>query len=92
MPYLYNSKKWTGWDLNPRPQPAFLCRCYLCNVCRAIYGNKAELNRHILTHAGSAKGGEGMYSERSAKRVTLVVDIVKAITATAFILLPLAHW
>ena len=20
MPYLYNSKKWTGWDLNPRPQ------------------------------------------------------------------------
>jgi hypothetical protein len=19
MPYLYNSKKWTGWDLNPRP-------------------------------------------------------------------------
>ena len=20
---LYNRKKWTGWDLNPRPQPAF---------------------------------------------------------------------
>jgi hypothetical protein len=19
---LYNSKKWTGWDLNPRPQQA----------------------------------------------------------------------
>jgi hypothetical protein len=30
---------------------------YLCNVCRAIFGNKADLNRHILTHAGSAKGG-----------------------------------
>jgi hypothetical protein len=67
---------------------------YLCNVCHAIFGNKAELNRHILTHTGSAKGGgEGMYSERSAKRVTLVVDAgVKAITATAFIHLPLAHW
>ena len=42
---------------------------YLCNVCRAIFGNKAELNRHILTHAGSAKGGgEGMYSERRVPR------------------------
>ena len=20
IPYLYNRKKWTGWDLNPRPQ------------------------------------------------------------------------
>jgi len=20
MPYLYNRKKWTGWDLNLRPQ------------------------------------------------------------------------
>jgi hypothetical protein len=20
---LYNRKKWTGWELNPRPQPAF---------------------------------------------------------------------
>ena len=20
MPYFYNSKKWTGWELNPRPQ------------------------------------------------------------------------
>ena len=20
IPYLYNSEKWTGWDLNPRPQ------------------------------------------------------------------------
>jgi hypothetical protein len=42
---------------------------YLCNVCRAIFGNKSELNRHILTHAGSAKGGgEGMYSERRVPR------------------------
>ena len=42
---------------------------YLCNVCRVIFGNKAELNRHILTHAGSAKGGgEGMYSERRVPR------------------------
>jgi hypothetical protein len=40
----------------------------LCNVCRAIFGNKAELNRHILTHAGSAKGGERMYSERRVPR------------------------
>jgi hypothetical protein len=24
IPYLYNRKRWTGWDdLNPRPQPAF---------------------------------------------------------------------
>jgi hypothetical protein len=42
---------------------------YLCNVCHAIFGNKAELNRHILTHAGNAKGGgEGMYSERRVPR------------------------
>jgi hypothetical protein len=42
---------------------------YLCNVCHAIFGNKAELNRHILTHSGSAKGGgEGMYSERRVPR------------------------
>ena len=42
---------------------------YLCNVCRAIFGNRAELNRHILTHSGSAKGGgEGMYSERRVPR------------------------
>jgi len=41
---------------------------YLCNVCHAIFGNKAELNRHILTHAGSAKGGERMYSERRVPR------------------------
>jgi hypothetical protein len=43
---------------------------YLCNVCHAIFGNKAELNRHILTHTiGSAKGGgEGMYSERKVPR------------------------
>jgi len=20
MPYLYNRKKWTGWELKPRPQ------------------------------------------------------------------------
>ena len=24
MQYLYNSKKWTGWDLNPRPQHTIL--------------------------------------------------------------------
>jgi len=24
MPYLYNRKKWTGWDLNPRPQQRML--------------------------------------------------------------------
>ena len=43
---------------------------YLCNVCRAIFGNKAELNRHILTHSGSVKGGGGeeMYSERRVPR------------------------
>jgi hypothetical protein len=42
---------------------------YLCNICRAIFGNKAELNRHILTHSGGAKrGGEGMYSERRVPR------------------------
>jgi hypothetical protein len=43
---------------------------YLCNVCRAIFGNKAELNRHILTHSGGAKGGGGevMYSERRVPR------------------------
>ena len=42
---------------------------YVCNVCRAIFGNKAELNRHILTHSGGAKGGgEGMYSERRVPR------------------------
>jgi hypothetical protein len=42
---------------------------YLCNTCRAIFGNKAELNRHILTHSGGAKGGgEGMYSERRVPR------------------------
>jgi hypothetical protein len=42
---------------------------YLCNVCRAIFGNKAELNRHILTHTGGGKGeGEGMYSERRVPR------------------------
>jgi hypothetical protein len=42
---------------------------YLCNTCRAIFGNKAELNRHILTHSGSAKGGgDGMYSERRVPR------------------------
>jgi hypothetical protein len=44
---------------------------YLCKVCRAIFGNKAELSRHILTHTGGAKGGggeEGMYSERRVPR------------------------
>ncbi|MDQ3853041.1 MAG: hypothetical protein M3299_09430 [Thermoproteota archaeon] len=41
---------------------------YLCNVCHAIFGNKAELNRHILTHASSAEGGEMMYSERRVPR------------------------
>ncbi|MDQ3903619.1 MAG: C2H2-type zinc finger protein [Thermoproteota archaeon] len=42
---------------------------YLCNICRAIFGNKAELNRHILTHTGGARrGGEGMYSERKVPR------------------------
>ena len=41
---------------------------YLCNVCHAIFGNKAELNIHILTHAGSAKGVERMYSERRVPR------------------------
>ena len=30
---------------------------YLCNTCSAIFGNKAELNRHILTHSGGSKGG-----------------------------------
>ena len=30
IPYLYNRKKWTGWDdLNPRPQPFFLNQDYL---------------------------------------------------------------
>ena len=24
IPYFYNSKEWTGWDLNPRPQQ---CQC-----------------------------------------------------------------
>jgi hypothetical protein len=23
MPLFYNKKRWTGWELNPRPQPAF---------------------------------------------------------------------
>ena len=42
---------------------------YLCNICRVIFGNKAELNRHVLTHSGGAKrGGEGMYSERRVPR------------------------
>ncbi|MDQ3806753.1 MAG: hypothetical protein M3298_01150 [Thermoproteota archaeon] len=41
---------------------------YLCNVCHAIFGNKAELNRHILTHAGNTKGGERIYSERRVPR------------------------
>jgi hypothetical protein len=46
---------------------------YLCNVCHAIFGNKAELKRHILTHSGGAKGGgrggeEKMYSERTVPR------------------------
>jgi ABC-type oligopeptide transport system substrate-binding subunit len=42
---------------------------YLCNTYRAIFGNKAELNRHILTHSGGPKGGgEGMYSERRVPR------------------------
>ncbi|MFL6425243.1 MAG: hypothetical protein ACJ70Z_02335 [Nitrososphaera sp.] len=42
---------------------------YLCNVCHAIFGIKAELNRHILTHSGGAKGGrEWIYSERRVPR------------------------
>jgi hypothetical protein len=43
---------------------------YLCNVCHAIFGNKAELNRHILIHSSGAKGGgeERMYSERRVPR------------------------
>ena len=23
IPYLSHRKEWTGWDLNPRPQPVF---------------------------------------------------------------------
>jgi hypothetical protein len=23
---LYNRKRWTGWELNPRPQPAYFLR------------------------------------------------------------------
>jgi hypothetical protein len=31
---------------------------YRCKVCHAIFGNKEELNRHLLTHTiGGAKGG-----------------------------------
>jgi hypothetical protein len=43
---------------------------YLCNISSAIFGNKAELNRHILTHSGGGakRGGEGMYSERRVPR------------------------
>jgi hypothetical protein len=42
---------------------------YLCNVCHAIFGNKPELDRHILTHAGSKGGGEeGIYSKRRVPR------------------------
>jgi hypothetical protein len=43
---------------------------YLCNVCHAIFGNKAELNTHILIHSSGAKGGgeERMYSERRVPR------------------------
>ncbi|HEV3432732.1 MAG TPA: C2H2-type zinc finger protein [Nitrososphaera sp.] len=42
---------------------------YVCNVCHAIFGNKPELSRHILTHAGYKGGGEeGMYSERRVPR------------------------
>jgi hypothetical protein len=52
-------------SINPPMSSSF----YRCSVCRAIFGNKAELNRHILTHSGGAKGGgEGMYSERRVPR------------------------
>jgi hypothetical protein len=55
---------------SPTNPPMSSSSFYLCNVCRAIFGNKAELNRHILTHSGSAngRGGEGMYSERKVPR------------------------
>jgi hypothetical protein len=54
---------------SPTNPPMSSSSFYLCNVCRAIFGNKAELNRHILTHSGGAKrGGEGMYSERRVPR------------------------
>jgi hypothetical protein len=37
IPYLYHRKKWTGWDLNPRPQPAFLSQlCALSKEAAAI--------------------------------------------------------
>ena len=48
---------------NPPMSSSSSSSFYLCNVCHAIFGNKAELNRHILTHAGSTKGVEKMYSE-----------------------------
>ena len=56
-------------DVRGPTNPPMSSSFYLCNVCRAIFGNKAELNRHILTHTGGAKGGgEGMYSERRVPR------------------------
>ena len=38
IPYLQHKKKWTGWDLNPRPQPAFFkdSAFYLSKVVVAL--------------------------------------------------------
>jgi uncharacterized C2H2 Zn-finger protein len=53
----------------PTSPPVSSSSFYLCNVCHAIFGNKAELNRHIRTHAGNTKGrGERIYSERRVPR------------------------
>jgi hypothetical protein len=55
-------------DISPTNTPMSSSSFYLCNVCHAIFGNKVELNRHILTHSGGAKGGDVMYSERRVPR------------------------
>jgi hypothetical protein len=40
---LYNSKKWTGWDLNPRPQQ--LCEDICPLSKKQSYGKKSFIQR-----------------------------------------------
>jgi hypothetical protein len=44
IPYLYNRKKWTGWDLNPRPQLG-------CSFSKAVL---------YLTSKGQPQSGFGV--------------------------------
>jgi hypothetical protein len=60
VPKFPRGKKWTGWELNPRPEPAFskavLLTSYLKgrSVERELYGSNPTQFTLFYTHAATA--------------------------------------